>query len=51
MTYLGNSIIAESENYKHLGVSNIKYLGKKMSIQDASHKLKGTFLNLVNSGK
>ena len=48
--YLGNSIIAESENYKHLGVNNNKYLSKKISIQDASHKLKGTFLSLVNSG-
>ena len=49
--YLGNSIIAESENYKHLGVkNNNKYLSKKISIQEASHKLKGTFLSLVNSG-
>ena len=48
--YLDNSIIAESENYKLLGVNNNTYLSKKISIQDASHKLKGTFLSLVNSG-
>ena len=48
--YLGNDIVAESENYKHLGVNNNKYLNNKISIQDATHKLKGTFLSLVNSG-
>ena len=46
----GNDIVAESENYKHLGVNNNKYLNNKISIQDATHKLKGTFLSLVNSG-
>ena len=46
---LGNDIVAESENYKHLGVNNNKYLSNKISIQDATHKLKGTFLSLVNS--
>ena len=34
----------------HLGVNNNKYLNNKISIQDATHKLKGTFLSLVNSG-
>ena len=48
--YIGNDIVAESENYKHLGLNNNKYLNNKISIQDATHKLKGTFLSLVNSG-
>ena len=48
--YLGNDIVAESEYYKHLGINNNKYLNNKISIQDATHKLKGTFRSLVNSG-
>ena len=37
--YLGNDIVAESENYKHLGDNNNKYLNNKISIQDETHKL------------
>ena len=48
--YLGNDIVAESENYKHLGVNNNKYLNSKISTKDVTHMLKGTFLCLVNSG-
>ena len=48
--YLGNNIVPESENYKHLGVNNNKYLNNKISIQDSTHKLICIFLSLVNSG-
>ena len=50
--YLGNDIVAESENYKHLGDNNNKYLNNKISIQDEFHKLlkRYTFLSLVYSG-
>ena len=41
--YLGNDIVAEIENYRHLGVNNNKYLNNKISIQDATHKLKVLF--------
>ena len=47
--YLGNSIIAVSENYKLHDVNNDKYLSKKINIQDAIHDLKGTSPALVNS--
>ena len=44
--YLGNSIIEETENYKHLGFNNNKYLNQTISIKESCDKLKGTFLVL-----
>ena len=48
--YLGNSIIEETENYKHLGFNNNKYLNQTISIKESCDKLKGTFFNFVHSG-
>ena len=44
---MGFDIIIENENYKHLCVNTNKY---KISIKDATDRLKGTFLSLVHSG-
>ena len=48
--YLGNDIVLENENYKHLGVNINKYFSHKIIIKHATDRLKGTFLSLVHSG-
>ena len=45
--HLGNNLVDEGENYKHLGVINNKYLSFQPCIKDATDKLKGTFLALL----
>ena len=42
--------INESENYTHLDVNCNKYMCIADSVREASTKLRGTFLSLVNSG-
>ena len=44
--HLGNNLLEEGENYKHLGVINNKYLSFKPCIKDATDNLKGTLLAL-----
>ena len=41
--------VKEGENYKNLGIM-LKILALKVNIKDASDKLKGTFVSLVNCG-
>ena len=47
---MGNDTIMENENYKHLGVNTNKYLSHMINIKDATDRLKGIFLSLVQSG-
>ena len=48
--FLGTHRINEEESYKYLGVYFSKYLSVKGNIKEASDRLKGTFVSLVNSG-
>ena len=47
---LGPHTVKEEESYKYLGTMFSKYLSLKAYIKDASDKLKGTFVSLVNNG-
>ena len=47
---MGNSIIKETENYKHLGFNINKYLNQNISIKESCDKLKGTFFSIMHSG-
>ena len=47
---LGPHTVKEEESYKYLGTMFSKYLSLKANIKDASDKLKGTFVSLVNNG-
>ena len=47
---LGPHTVKEEESYKYLGTIFSKYLSPKANIKDASDKLKGTFVSLVNNG-
>ena len=50
---LGAHTVKEDESYKYLGTMFSKYMSLKhvkINIKDASDKLKGTFVSLVNSG-
>ena len=48
--YLGPHIIQEGENYRYLGTSCDKYMSLKASVKEASDKIKGIFVSLMNSG-
>ena len=48
--FVGPHLINEEESYKYLGVYFSKYLSVKENIKEASDKLKGTLVSLVNSG-
>ena len=45
---LGPNVVNEDINYKHLGVNCNKYLNINTNIKEATDKLKGTFMSLVN---
>ena len=47
---LGPDTVKEGENYKYLGIMLNKYMSLKVNIKDASDKLKGIFVSLVNCG-
>ena len=47
---LGDAIVPENDQYKHLGIICGKNLGLDEVIVDACKKLKGTYLNIANSG-
>ena len=47
---LGNEIVPEKDQYKHLGIICDKNLGLDDVIADARKKIKGTFLSIVSSG-
>ena len=47
---LGHNSVDESTKYKHLGFCCDKYLSLDENIKDASNKIKGTLLNLINCG-
>ena len=47
---MGPNVINEDINYKHLGVNCNKYLNIDINIKEATDKLKGTFMSLVNCG-
>ena len=46
---LGNEIVPEKDQYKHLGVICDKNLGLDDVIAGACKTIKGTFLSIVNS--
>lgn len=48
--YLGPDKVEEVIQYRHLGIYCDKYMGLDNNIDDASSKLKRTFLSLINSG-
>ena len=45
---LGPNTVKEEDNYKYLCIMFNKYMSLKVNIKDASDKLKGTFVSLVN---
>ena len=47
---LGNENIAEVATYVHLGIKTDSYLSNKIIVEDSCHKLRGTYLSIVNSG-
>ena len=47
---LGHNSVDESTKYKHLGFCCDKYLSLDENVKDASNKIKGTLLNLINCG-
>ena len=47
---LGPNTVKEEDNYKYLCIMFNKYMSLKVNIKDASDKLKGTFVSLVNCG-
>ena len=47
---LGPNIVNEDINYKHLGVNCNNYLNIDTNIKEATDKLNGTFMSLVNCG-
>lgn len=47
---LGDALVAEGVEYKHLGVICNKYMSIDENIKVACNKIKSTFLSLINSG-
>ena len=47
---LGDAIVSENDQYKHLGIICEKNLSLDEVIVYACKKLKGTYLNIANSG-
>ncbi|MES9883123.1 MAG: reverse transcriptase family protein [Sedimenticola sp.] len=50
MWRLGNEVVEECVNYTHLGIICNKYLDSKQNVLDASTKIRGTFMSIINSG-
>jgi hypothetical protein len=48
--YHGNSVVSETNSNVHLGVKTDHFLTNKEAVDSACNKLRGTNLNLINSG-
>ena len=47
---MGPNVANEDINYKHVVVNSNKYLKIDINIKEATDKLKGTFMGMVNCG-
>ena len=48
--HLGDKVLSECTKYTHLGIECNKYHNIRESLDQAANKLRGTFLNIINSG-
>ena len=47
---LGDSMVADKETYKHLGITLNKYLNRSINVEECCQKIRSIFLSLVHCG-